>query len=182
MIICCRSLKNGNSSEGKKLQHFPTLNSLSVGAHEAETYSKKLSDLRAEFLRRFKDFRKLESKFKILSSPFTVDVESAPVSLQLELIDLQSNTVLKDLFNPGVNIFQFFKSLNQDMFPNLKGFVKEMLVMFASTYVCEQTFSIMKQSKSDLRSRMTDEHLAAVLRIATSKMQPDFDRQLHFSH
>jgi len=115
MVICCRSLKNGNSSEGKKLQHFPTLNSLSVGAHEAETYSKRLSDLQAEFLRRFKDFRKLESKLKILSSPFTVDVESAPVSLQLELIDLQSNTVLKDLFNPGVNIFQFFKSLNQDV-------------------------------------------------------------------
>src|SRR5215813_12698010 len=115
-------------------------------------------------------------------------MESAPVSLQLELIDLQSNTVLKDLFNPGINIFQFFKSLNQDMFPNLKGFVKEMLVMFASTYVREQTFSVMKKSKSDLSSRMTDEHLAAVPRIATSKMQPDFDRlvsdfkQLHVSH
>ena len=51
-----------------------------------------------------------------------------------------------------------------------------------------EDFSIMKQSKSDLRSQMTGQNLAAVLRIATSIMQPDFDRlvsdfkQLHVSH
>lgn len=171
----------------RKFQHFPTLNTMTIGVCEARKYSKKVSDLRVEFSRRFGDFRRLENKLKILANPFTVDVESAPDNLQLELIDLQCKSVLKDSFNPE-NVVQFFKSLSKSMFPNLRNFAKEMVVMFASTYVCEQTFSIMKQSKSDLRSRMTDEHLAAVLRIFTSETRPDFEnlvkecKQHQFSH
>jgi len=38
---------------------------------------------------------------------------------------------------------------------------------FASTYCCEQAFSIMKISKSRLRTRVTDGHLDAAMCIAT---------------
>lgn len=60
--------------------------------------------------------------------------------------------------------------------------------MFVSTFMCEQTFLILKQSKSDPRSWMTDKHLAAVLQIATWGKRPDFEKlvkelqELHFSH
>jgi 17beta-estradiol 17-dehydrogenase/3beta-hydroxysteroid 3-dehydrogenase/mitotic-spindle organizing protein 1 len=50
-----------------------------------------------------------------------------------------------------------------------------MLVLFGSTYICEQTFSVMKFTKSRYRSSLTDEHLLAVVRISTSDIQPDFD-------
>jgi len=176
-----------NQMKERKLQHFPTLNSLTISVIEAEKYIKKLTDLQSEFLRRFTDFKKIQLELMILSNPFTVNVEHVPSNIQLELIELQSTNVLKDSFKPE-NVILFFKSLSNDLYPNLKDFAKSMLVMFASTYVCEQTFSIMKHNKSDLRSQMTDEHLAAVLRIATTNMQPNFDKlvydfkQLHFSH
>ena len=63
-----------------------------------------------------------------------------------------------------------------------------MFVLFGSTYICEQTFSIMKFTKSRYRSSLTDDHLSAVLRISTSDIQPDFDalvkaqQRLDFSH
>ena len=50
-----------------------------------------------------------------------------------------------------------------------------MLVLFCSTYICEQTFSLINFNKSDHRSRLTDAHLNSVLAIATTKLTPDFD-------
>ena len=40
--------------------------------------------------------------------------------------------------------------------------------MFGSTYVSEQFFSSMKANKSVIRLRLTDGHLQATLRVATS--------------
>jgi len=65
---------------------------------------------------------------------------------------------------------------------------EKMLVLFGPTYICEQTFSVMKFNKSKYRSSLTDDHLSAVLHIATSYIQPDFDtlvkaqQRLDFSH
>lgn len=64
---------------------------------------------------------------------------------------------------------------------------QKMLVLFGSTYACEQTFSVMKFTKSRYRSSLTDDHLSNVLHISTSNIQPDFDalvkaQRLDFSH
>ena len=48
-----------------------------------------------------------------------------------------------------------------------------MLPLFGSTYVCEQTFSVMNKARH--RSRLTDQHLRSILRIATTQLTPDFD-------
>ncbi|KAJ8389778.1 hypothetical protein AAFF_G00114840 [Aldrovandia affinis] len=63
---------------------------------------------------------------------------------------------------------------NDQTFPKIKTQAQKMLVLFGSTYVCEQTFSVMKYNKSKNRSSVSDDHLAAVLRIATSELTPDF--------
>ena len=52
---------------------------------------------------------------------------------------------------------------------------QRMLVLFGSTDICEQTFSLMNFNKSNHRSQLTDAHLKSVLRIATPKLTPDFD-------
>ena len=63
-----------------------------------------------------------------------------------------------------------------------------MLALCGSTFICEQTFSMMKFTKSRYRPSLTDDHLSAVLRISTSDVQPDFDelvkaqQRLDFSH
>jgi len=43
--------------------------------------------------------------------------------------------------------------------------------MFGSTYVCESTFSTMKQVKSENRTRMADEKTDHSLRLATSNQR-----------
>lgn len=46
-----------------------------------------------------------------------------------------------------------------------KKLAKEYLVIFSSTYICEQTFSLVNLNKSITRSRLNDLDLEAVLRI-----------------
>ena len=50
-----------------------------------------------------------------------------------------------------------------------------MLTLFVSTYVCEQTFSVMNTNKVRHRSNLANHHLGSVLRIATTNLTPDFD-------
>ena len=51
-----------------------------------------------------------------------------------------------------------------------------MTTLFGSTYVCEQSFSVMKQVKSKERSLLTDGHLEAIMRIAISNIEPDIEK------
>ena len=52
---------------------------------------------------------------------------------------------------------------------------KNLLILFMSTYISEQTFSTIKLNKSKLRSTLTDSSLrSAALRLFTSNILPDF--------
>lgn len=114
----------------------------------------------------------------IVHEPFSVDIEKIPSEFQLEIIDLQCNNNWKDLYR-SEEICSFYKSLDSD---------KKMFVIFISTYICEQTFSLMNFNKNRFRSCICDEHLKAVLRISTTKFSPDFQKTIddakhfHFSH
>lgn len=46
-----------------------------------------------------------------------------------------------------------------------------MLPLFGSTYVCEQTCSVMNINKASNRSKLTDQHLTSILKISTTKLQ-----------
>jgi hypothetical protein len=60
--------------------------------------------------------------------------------------------------------------------------------MFASSYLCEQVFSSMKLRKSSVRNRLTDGHLASLLRVTASQLEPEYEKlldtrsQFHLSH
>ena len=122
-----------------------------------------------------------------MSCPLSQDPKPAQPELQLELIDLQSDSVFKENFN-SLKLNDFYASLNDATFPNLRRTAQKMLVLFGSTYVCEQTFSVMNINKSHHRSKLTDQHLKSILRIATTKITLDFDSlakkgdQQHCSH
>ena len=81
-----------------------------------------------------------------------------PLELQLELIDLQANGLLKEKHREG-KLLEFYRCLSDDEFLKLKKFASGMASMFGTTYVCEQTFSKMKNVKSEHIMRLTDEHL-----------------------
>ena len=47
-----------------------------------------------------------------------------------------------------MELTDFYASLKNDKFPNIQQFAMKMLILFASTYICEQTFSCMNINKS----------------------------------
>jgi len=47
--------------------------------------------------------------------------------------------------------------------------------LFGSTYRCEQLFSQMKNVKNGRRQRLTDKHIADILRVTTSTIKVDID-------
>ena len=173
--------------ESNTLTHMQTLNEVAPSADHLRRYSSMLGALHGEFSRRFEDLRTIEDEMHMISSPFTCSVDNAPSDVQLELIDLQSDAVLAEHFKSG-SLLDFYSSLKEENFPNRRRHAQKMLVLFGSTYICEQTFSMMKFTKSRYRSSLTDDHLSAVLRISTSDIQPDFDalvkaqQRLDFSH
>ena len=52
--------------------------------------------------------------------PFDIQVEKAPEYLQLELIDLQSSTELKHLFQRSEKLKFYNEYIHEDKFPILK--------------------------------------------------------------
>lgn len=167
--------------------HFPLLKTRAVTKVLSDKYSSQLMALKEEFIRRFADFKAIEGQFDLLSSPFVCDIETITEELQMELICLQADNSLKRMFE-SKPLIEFYASLHSERFQNLKKFARKMFVLFASTYICEQTFSIMKINKSKNRSLLTDSNLQSVLRISTSNLTPNLEKlindcsQLHHSH
>ncbi|XP_024144372.1 general transcription factor II-I repeat domain-containing protein 2A-like [Oryzias melastigma] len=60
-------------------------------------------------------------------------VGNAASDVQLELIDLQSDAVLAEQFK-SVSLLEFYSSLKEENFPNMRRHAQKMLVLFGSTY------------------------------------------------
>ena len=172
----------------KNFAHFPKLQTVGeLTTEKVNFYVNQLRNLENEFNRRFKDFKMIEKNIQIFSTPFTVNCEEIAPDFQLEIIELQCNETLKQLFNNSSKV-DFYKSLPKSDFPNLIKHAQKMMSMFGSSYLCEQVFSTMKLRKNRLRNKMTDEHLECVLRISSSNIEPNFDEiineqsKFHFSH
>ncbi|KAJ1099676.1 hypothetical protein NDU88_004775 [Pleurodeles waltl] len=135
----------------------------------------KVNRLIDEFNRRFSDFKEQNLTFTSFANPFNIDVDSAPHHLQMELIELQCNSSLKAKFQDAT-VDDFYRLLPPALMPQLRLQAACVLSMFGSTYLCEQMFSVMNLNKTKLRSRITDDNLHAVLRIATAQdLTPDID-------
>ena len=123
----------------------------------------------------FEDFKVLEPQFHLFSTPFGVEIDNIAEELQMELVELQCDSILKQKY-AEVGIPEFYTFLSLERFPRLLAAAARVIAMFGSTYVCEQFFSSMKINKSVLRSRLTDEHLQATLRLVSShKFKPNIE-------
>ena len=70
-------------------------------------------------------------------------VDDVSEELQMELLDLQCDTVLKQKYT-DVGVSYFYKFLLREKFPKLFNAAARIMAMFGSTYICEQFFSSMK--------------------------------------
>ena len=59
----------------------------------------------------------MEPKFDLLTTPFTAEVDSVPVNVQLELIDLQADSTLRERCRT-VSLAEFYGSLSDEKFRN----------------------------------------------------------------
>ncbi|KAA8579286.1 hypothetical protein FQN60_016759, partial [Etheostoma spectabile] len=84
----------------------------------------KISGLLWEFEKRFQVF---------------VKASDVPVDIQLEIIDLQCDTNLKNTFASVDTFYQYLLP----GYPKLTALAAKVLCMFGTTYLCEQVFSAM---------------------------------------
>ena len=174
-----------------KLFHFPTCsiikNESKINLNGSyQLYCSQLEILSKKFSQRFSDFRQNNFSLRIFSNPFAINVSSVPEEMQMEIIELQSNSSLESNFL-NKDILGFYKYLPCS-FLKLRENALRIISMFGSTYLCEKFFSSLKNTKTKLRSRLTDENLKASLKICVNQcFTPDFDKlvkkkQLHVSH
>ena len=134
------------------------------------------------------DFKTHKATFQIFADPFSFDVQDTPLVLQMELIDLQCNSELKlkfwtqsqvknskprEVSGKADKLGQFLREL-PPTFPELSRMFERTMCFFESTYLCEKFFSTMNFYKSKYRSKLTDEHLQAILRVSiASSLKPN---------
>ncbi|KAL7868359.1 hypothetical protein SRHO_G00097430 [Serrasalmus rhombeus] len=163
------------------LPHFPCcqvmLNQVGATLFINTHFADKLSALRTELARRFGDSEKQKKNFELLRKPFAVDVETAPVQVQMELIELQCNETLKAKYDTA-GPTEFIHSIPAAA-PQLRLHAARTLCMFGGTYLCEKLFSVMKTNKTAHRSRLPDEHLQSILRVSTTRdLMPNINERV----
>ena len=77
----------------------------------------------------------MERVFSTVVSPFSADVETAPDSLQLELIDLQADNELQMMFKHSDSLVDFYK-----FFQPKTLFISETLQLEFSVYLDQHIF------------------------------------------
>ena len=113
----------------------------------------------------------------LFSSPFSADPDNAQGNLQMELIELQSDNEIRSWQQLSLN--DFYLQLDKERYKEIRTFAKKMLSFFSSTYLCEQTFSVMNFNKNRVRTRISDSHLRDITRIKISGIEPDLNYLLH---
>lgn len=161
----------------ENLSHFECCQFLQKKSPELKfsEYGDQIKSLENEFERRFLDFQGCKDEFHLFTSPLAIDVDTVKESIQMELIEIQCDSVLKQKY-ADVGIPEFYNYLTADRFPNVLHTIRRILAMFGSTYLCEQLFSSLKNNKTAERSRLTDQHVQSILKIVAAKqIEPNFD-------
>ena len=104
--------------EVRNLSHFPYLNEFCAASAEEVNlgFSKKIiSDLNQNFSKRFSDLDKIEDDILLFQNLFSCNPYDMPSELQLELIDLQANGLLKEKHRERKPL-EFYHCLPNDEF------------------------------------------------------------------
>lgn len=141
-------------------------------------FLKLLGTLKNEMNSRFNHIKNLKNAFRFIEYPwavttreiFEINIMNSNIGLlKSELIDLQQDIILKDIFNGKNNEMKFWNTLEEQQYSSLLSNVKAILTFFGSTYVCEAAFSKFTFMKNKYRNRLSNLHLDDLLRLSTSK-------------
>ena len=121
-----------NQINNKNFTHFPIL--LNCKDKNTQKYAKFISELREEFENRFHDFKENASSFEIFSRPFSIKPDDVPENLQMELVDFQCESNLKDKFNSSLLIDFYNNYVSREKYPGICKHAMFMISLFGSTY------------------------------------------------
>jgi hypothetical protein len=104
-------------------------------------YISNIKDLLSDFQNRFEDFKSCEDDFSLFTAPFSFDVQKANSSIQMELTEIQRDSVLKNKCNE-VGVLQFYYYFPSH-YSEMRQFAVRILALRGSTYLlCEQLFHL----------------------------------------
>jgi len=205
----CRKIDFFLQDVGSERLHFPNLKKVVDENHEIFiiNFTTFLESLKTAFERRFADLKKIKNVVQLLNSSFTLQPDGKWINeaenvlkcnrphLQMEIIEFQSDNALKNLYNEKYSKTEidstydefWLKYESEKKYPTLKVLTVKMCTMFGSTYICESVFSKMNYIKNKFQSRLTNEHLEMMMKIATTNHNPDLKQLVkskicHFSH
>lgn len=170
--------------EQGRYDSFPHLREFAshIEHFDMSKYTNLLIQLLDAFEERFRGLETEELNVRLFINPFLVSdaaISVLPAALAMDVLELQSTIQLRiffESFGPlpsEEELLQFWKILPIASFPHLRAFAQRMVCRFGTVFRCEQTFSLMKIIKGKYRARLTDDHLAALLRLATTEFAPD---------
>lgn len=146
-----------------------------------------LAALSEEFKSRFQDLRYVKNCLMLVENPWHLETATITqlaafgydyVKLFDEFIEFKNDTNLEVIFKEkreGKEYADFWK-LVPDKYKTIQKCAHLILTLFASTYLCESSYSKMKFAKNIYRNRLTDSHLDDVLRVACSNYKPDLSK------
>lgn len=159
---------------------------------DSARYVEQVQSILSEFDSRFTDFASLEPIATYMCFPFGTDINVEVIASKMgslfqldttiaetEILTLQNDIQLKSRATTEMKE-EFWELLLEEKYPNIRRCALNLSALFGSTYLCESAFSHMKIIKSKYRSTMTDDHLVACMRLATSCYSPDYEK-LHAS-
>lgn len=157
-------------------EHFPQFTKVMSENEEDiyesfEEYESVLNSLIEEYNKRFNDFEKHNITLKLAFQPHLVDVSEASEELQMELIEMSEDNILKSLFDNREDPIEIWKKAVE--YPRLREHARRLISCFSTTYCCESTFSYLTQIKNSLRTQLTDKHLEDQLKLRTTMLEPD---------
>lgn len=141
---------------------------------DPERYQVVICRLQKEFERHFKDLKFIKKDLELFANPFSFKAEYAPISVRVELTKLQANTNLWNEYRTK-DLGQFYAGLSAESYPIIKGVACKVASLFDSSKICEKAFSYLTRNQHTLSHPLTDEHLHALFRIATTEIEPQWD-------
>jgi hypothetical protein len=126
------------------LDHFVRLKSIYLPTDILlKIFKNHISSLYDNFQVRFSKFKEEEDLNNLFINPFIIathDLQKYNPNMQLEIIKLQSSTVLKCKYKESSEIIELWKCLPED-FPELHNVAVKLVCRFGFTYICEKFFT-----------------------------------------
>ena len=162
-------VKDGNLTMFENLDETLNKNKITGNLYMTQLVQAHLVTLRMELQSCFPELSEKESK--LIRSSFIVNVQSLPDSIQEEFLELVNDSVAKDAFET-LTLTKFWTKMSVT-YPVVSDVVLNSLLVFPSTYLCEQGFSTLLNIKSKLRLRLNVDH---DLRLCLSNTTPRIEK------